>query len=64
VFPPSVLTSAELFTTLKLIGAAYLIWLGLRTWQSARRDAATNLNGDAPPPPDGPRRAEGAGAGR
>ena len=44
--------------------AADRIWLGLRTWQSARRDAATNLNGDAPPPPDGPRRAEGAGAGR
>src|SRR3954464_10716032 len=34
-----VLASAELFTAMKLIGAAYLIWLGIRTFQSARRDA-------------------------
>src|SRR3954463_5693226 len=31
-----VLASAELFTVLKLIGAAYLIWLGFRTFRSAR----------------------------
>lgn len=34
-----VLTSAELFTALKLGGAAYLVWLGIRTFRSARKDA-------------------------
>src|SRR3712207_4781177 len=48
-----VLASAELFTALKLIGAAYLIWLGLRTFQSARRDALTALNGGFAAPPIG-----------
>jgi threonine/homoserine/homoserine lactone efflux protein len=38
-----VLASAELFTALKLIGAAYLVWLDLRTFQSARRDALKAL---------------------
>src|SRR5436305_5753206 len=52
-----VLASAELFTALKLIGAAYLIWLGFRTLQSTRRDAWTVLNGGSAPPPIGPRRA-------
>ena len=53
-----VLASAELFTALKLIGAAYLIWLGLRTFQSARRnDASTGLNGGSAAPQIGPRRA-------
>lgn len=51
-----VLASAELFTALKLIGAAYLIWLGFRTLRSARRDASTGLEGSAAPP-IGPRRA-------
>ncbi|MGX9427513.1 MULTISPECIES: LysE family translocator [Bradyrhizobium] len=50
-----VLASAELFTALKLIGAAYLIWIGLRTLLSARRDASAGLKG--PAPPIGPRRA-------
>jgi threonine/homoserine/homoserine lactone efflux protein len=38
-----VLTSAELFTALKLVGAVYLVWLGLRTLKAARRDAMTAL---------------------
>src|SRR6476620_7784585 len=52
-----VLASAELFATLKLIGAAYLVWLGLRTFQSARRDTATGLNDGSAAAPVGPRRA-------
>jgi threonine/homoserine/homoserine lactone efflux protein len=52
-----VLASAELFAVLKLIGAAYLVWLGLRTFRSARRDAAAGLNGGSAAPPVGPRRA-------
>jgi threonine/homoserine/homoserine lactone efflux protein len=31
-----VLASAELFSALKLVGAAYLVWLGWRTFRSAR----------------------------
>jgi threonine/homoserine/homoserine lactone efflux protein len=34
-----VLASAELFTVLKLVGAAYLVWLGLRTFRSAHKQA-------------------------
>jgi threonine/homoserine/homoserine lactone efflux protein len=52
-----VLASAELFTALKLIGAAYLIWLGFRTIQAARREAATVLDCGMPAPPVGARRA-------
>ncbi|MEO3475059.1 LysE family translocator [Roseomonas sp. CAU 1739] len=52
-----VLASAELFAALKLIGAAYLVWIGLRTIQSARRDAATVLQGGPAAPPVGSRRA-------
>jgi threonine/homoserine/homoserine lactone efflux protein len=52
-----VLASAELFTALKLIGAAYLIWIGYRTFRSARRDGALGLNGGPAAPPIGPQRA-------
>lgn len=31
-----VLASAEAFTALKIAGALYLIWLGVRTWRQAR----------------------------
>ena len=44
-----VLASAELFTALKLIGAAYLVWLGFRTFQSARREALGLAGGVAAP---------------
>src|ERR671929_2265369 len=42
-----VLASAELFTILKLLGAAYLVWIGLRTVRAARREASAALGGDA-----------------
>jgi threonine/homoserine/homoserine lactone efflux protein len=50
-----VLASAQLFTVLKLVGAAYLVWLGLRTFQAARRDAANALSGGVVEPSIGPR---------
>ncbi|MCO6052186.1 LysE family translocator [Mesorhizobium sp. RP14(2022)] len=52
-----VLASAELFTALKFIGAAYLVWMGVRTFLSARRDALNAMSGIEPAPPIGPRRA-------
>lgn len=52
-----VLASAELFTALKLIGAAYLVWIGLRTLRSARHEAANALTGGPATPPIGARRA-------
>jgi threonine/homoserine/homoserine lactone efflux protein len=55
-----VLASAELFTALKLIGAAYLVWIGFRTIRSARQSAGL---GEMPAaPPVGPRRAFREGA--
>ena len=37
-------TSAEVFEVLRWVGAAYLIWLGIQSWRTARRV------GEAPPP--------------
>jgi threonine/homoserine/homoserine lactone efflux protein len=52
-----VLTSAEALTALKLIGAAYLKWIGVRTILVARHDARAIAEGLTPTPPLGPRRA-------
>lgn len=52
-----VLASAELFTALKLVGAAYLVWIGLRTILAARRDTLAIAAGLEPAPPMGARRA-------
>jgi threonine/homoserine/homoserine lactone efflux protein len=52
-----VMASAELFTLLKLAGAAYLVWIGLRTIREARNDAGIALAGGLAAPPAGTRRA-------
>lgn len=52
-----VMASAELFALLKLAGAAYLVWLGLRAILAARRDSKALALGEAPAPPIGARRA-------
>src|SRR5215468_3831814 len=38
-----IMASAEAFTMLKIAGALYLVWLGLKTWQEARIVEPTEL---------------------
>lgn len=52
-----VLASAELFTALKLLGAAYLVWIGCRAIWTARQDAAAAAQGIPAAAPVGKRRA-------
>jgi threonine/homoserine/homoserine lactone efflux protein len=52
-----VLASAELFAALKLLGAAYLVWIGFRTFQAARRETAAALVGETIASSVGPHRA-------
>ncbi|MGG5886394.1 LysE family translocator [Falsiroseomonas sp. HC035] len=52
-----VLASAELFTALKLVGAAYLVWIGISTFRSARQSLSLGVEGGPVAPSIGPRRA-------
>ncbi|WP_247473915.1 LysE family transporter [Bradyrhizobium sp. 182] len=37
------MASAEAFTALKIAGALYLIWLGIKTWREARVPAPAEV---------------------
>src|SRR5215510_5220062 len=39
-----VMASAEAFTMLKIAGAVYLVWLGLKTWREARIVESSQVN--------------------
>ncbi len=43
-----VMASAEAFTLLKLIGAAYLIWLGFKTIREPKAEALSNASASGP----------------
>ncbi len=43
------LANAELFPTLKLVGAAYLIWMGVSLWR--KKDTLISIERRAPAPP-------------
>ena len=45
-----VLTSATLFTILKWVGAAYLIWMGIKLWRSAGSATLGAIGADRPVP--------------
>ncbi|MER5768321.1 LysE family translocator [Streptomyces sp. NPDC001985] len=40
-----VMSSAQALTVVKLLGALYLVWLGVTTWRSARRSETPNTRG-------------------
>ncbi len=46
-----ILASAQLFTALKIVGALYLIWLGIKTLRTARAHTAETMQQS---PPDSP----------
>ena len=52
-----VMASAEAFTAFKLLGAVYLVWLGIKTWRSAKLPLALDSGARA----TGTRRAFGEG---
>ena len=52
-----VMASAEAFTILKLVGALYLLWLGVKTWREARREAGATAAFDGCVETTGARRA-------
>jgi len=41
------------FTAFKVVGGAYLIWLGIQMWRSRGNLAIPEIASDAPPPPRG-----------
>ena len=57
------LTIEDIRAALKFAGAAYLVWIGIRTVRSARRDAASALAAGQPAGSMGPRRAFREGVG-